>query len=98
MQQPWQLQTWKSAEELSEFVQKLQGGQSKRQLKGLEIEKGRQGIDILKYVLSKASSISKKKAFSFRANKTGEKYIWKGCVTHMAGGERGLDGTILVMM
>lgn len=28
----------------------------------------------------------------------GEKYILKGCVTHMARGEGGLSYTILVMM
>lgn len=57
-----------------------------------------QRIYIFKYVISKASSTSEKKAFGFKAKKTGEKYIWKGCVTHMAGGEGGLSYTILVMM
>lgn len=54
---------WKRAEELSQSVKKLQGWQSEitvGQLKRLETEKERQGIYILKYVISKASSTSKK--------------------------------------
>lgn len=82
-------------------MKKLQGWQSEitvGQLKRLETEKERQGIYILKYVISKASSTSKKRLLVLERRKE-EKNMFGRVVgmTHMGGDGRGLDDTTLVM-
>lgn len=75
VQHPWQLQAGKRAEELWPPVEKVRGGQSVIvvvQLKRSEMEKERQGVYVVKYVISKVSGIGQAKAVGFRVSKRGE--------------------------